>query len=285
MLREIGHTGVKVYPIGLGAMPLSISGRPSEENALEVIKASLDNGVTFIDTANVYCLDDNDIGHNEKLIAKALKKLSPSENIIVATKGGLIRPDGRWETKGTPTFLKQSAEKSLQSLGVEQIFLYQLHAPDSDVPFAESVEALKELKDEGKIKHVGLSNVSVEQLKEAIEIVDIQSVQNRCGAFCQRDLKNGLVRFCEDNNITYIPYSPVGGGSRHQNFMTHEVLKNLSNKYETSPYCVVLAWLLGHGEKIIPIPGASKIHSATDSPKAIQISLTKDDMELMNKLD
>src|SRR5690606_23709592 len=134
--------------IGLGGMPLSIQGRPDEAQAIAVIHAALDAGITFIDTADAYCLDDGEIGHNERLIAKALAAW-PSARVVVATKGGLERPGGRWETNGRPEHLRAACERSLAALGVEQIELYQLHAPDSAVPFAESVGALADLRREG----------------------------------------------------------------------------------------------------------------------------------------
>ena len=137
--RPIGTSGLAVAPIGLGGMPMSIAGRPSEAQSLATIHAALDAGMDLIDTADVYCLDDGDIGHNERLVAKALRERSDRDRIVVATKGGLERPRGSWTTNGRPAHLRKACERSLAALGVEQIALYQLHAPDDDVPFTDSV--------------------------------------------------------------------------------------------------------------------------------------------------
>lgn len=284
MKRQLGKTDIYVFPVGLGAMPLSIQGRPSEEDSIKVIHASLDSGVNFIDTANVYCLDDNDIGHNEKIIYKALKLKNALDSVIVATKGGLIRPQGRWDVDARPKVLRESCEKSLKALNTDVITLYQLHAPDHKVPFESTIEELAKLKEEGKIKHIGLSNVSNKELSIAQKIVRIESVQNRCSPFYKKDFKNGLVELCKEQNVSYLPYSPVGGGYSHKKVTEYEVFKKLSSKYNTSPYCIILSWLLSKGEHIIPIPGASKINSATDSPKAVNIELDNEDIKIIDSL-
>ena len=158
MRRVIGHTGLAVEPIGLGGMPLSIQGRPDERTALTVIEAFLAGGGNFIDTAISYCLTNDDLGHNERLIAKALQNLGRTD-VIVATKGGLTRPDGRWDVDCTPKWLRHCCEQSARDLGTP-IPLYYLHAVDSTVPLADSVGELVRLRDEGKIAAIGLSNVN-----------------------------------------------------------------------------------------------------------------------------
>src|SRR4051812_12076145 len=157
-------------------MHLSIQDRPTEEQGIRVIHAVLDAGITLIDTADVYCLDDSEIGHNERLIARALQTRSQDDRVIVATKGGLRRPGGRWELDGHPDHLRSACDHSLKTLGVERIDLYQLHAPDPGVPLAESVGALADLRRDGKVRWVGLSNVSVSEIRQAEAIVPITTV-------------------------------------------------------------------------------------------------------------
>lgn len=277
MAREIGSTGIEVYPIGLGAMPLSISGRPDEHTALAVIKAALDAGVDLIDTANSYCLNDRDVGHNERLIATCLARLGATSRVRVATKGGLIRPRGAWNQDARPDRLRRACEQSLRDLRVESIFLYQLHAPDPRVPFADSVGALADFQQEGKIRHVGLSNVDAVQLRQAQGIVRVESVQNRCNPTDQGDLTNGLVNLCAEQRVTYIPYSPVGGGNGHGRMAGQRLLRELAGRYGVSAYQVVLAWLLGKGGHVIPIPGASKVGSIQDSAAAARLTLRPED--------
>src|SRR5687768_16596056 len=228
--RLLGSSGIEVNPIGLGGMPLSIRNRPDESQAVRVIHAALDAGIDFIDTADVYCIDDNDIGHNERLIAKALADWSGAPP-IVATKGGLERSDGAWTRNARPDHLKRACERSLKALGVEAIPIYQLHAPDPEVPFEESLGALAELKKEGKIENVGLSNVSVAEIDRARKVVDVVSVQNRCNPFDRRAFKEGVVAHCEKHGIAFLAYSPVGGSRgkaevKEDPFLTEIVLRH-----------------------------------------------------------
>lgn len=278
MRRNIGNSGLSVAPIGLGGMPMSIGGRPSEADALRTIHAALDAGMDLIDTADVYCLDDDDIGHNERLIAKALAAWSDTAGIVVATKGGLERPGGDWTTNGRPDHLRRACDKSLVALGVAQIQLYQLHAPDDDVPFAESVGALAELRAAGKIAHVGLSNVSVEEIEIARAIVPIVSVQNRCNPFDRSAWDDGVVQHCTANGIAFLPYSPVGGGRGKAKVATDKVLGAVGKRHGVSPFQVTLAWLLAKSPVMLPIPGASKVASAVDSAAAMTLVLTAADL-------
>jgi len=277
--RQLDNTNIEVYAIGLGAMPLSLDGRPDEAQALGVIEAFADGGGNFIDSANVYCVDDSDVGHNEKLIAKALSKLAQSNNIIVATKGGLRRPKGTWTVDASPEWLRRSCEKSLKDLNTDSILLYQLHAPDPDVPFSDSVGELARLKSEGKIQHIGLSNVTVEQIQTALSTTNIMSVQNRCNLFERNSFKNGVVKFCEENNITFIAHSPVGGHFNHAQCADNSLLKKLAVKYDASTYQIMIAWLLHRSSSLVAIPGASKISSIMDSLRAINVEISQEDMQ------
>ncbi len=279
--RQLDNINIEVYAIGLGAMPLSLDGRPDEAQALNVIEAFVDGGGNFIDSANVYCVDDSDVGHNEKLITRALPTLEKSDNIIVATKGGLRRPKGTWTVDASPAWLRQSCEKSLQDLNTDSIFLYQLHAPDPDVPFTDSVGELARLKAEGKIQHIGLSNVTVEHIQLALSITDITSVQNRCNLFERTSFENGVVKFCEENNITFIAHSPVGGHFQHTQRADNKLLKKLAEKYAASAYQIMIAWLLNKSSSILTIPGASKTSSIMDSLQAVNVEFSKEDMQLL----
>jgi aryl-alcohol dehydrogenase-like predicted oxidoreductase len=282
--RRLDKTNIEIYPIGLGAMPLSLEGRPDEAQALNVIKAFINGGGNFIDTANVYCADDTDVGHNEKLIAKAISNINPKNEIVVATKGGLRRPKGDWTVDASPIWLRQSCEKSLKDLATDSIFLYQLHAPDPDVPLTDSVGELLKLKDEGKIQYIGLSNVNVEQIQLALSITHIMSVQNRCNLFEKQSFKNGVIEFCEGNDITFIAHSPVGGHFQHKQHTENILLKMLSKKYNTSPYQIMNAWLLHKSSSILPIPGASKVSSTTDSLESVNLKISKEDMQSLDSI-
>src|ERR671933_2567577 len=166
-----------VFPIGLGAMPMSLRGRPDEERSVRTIHAALDAGVNLIDTADAYCIDEHEVGHNERLIAKALA--GRRDGVIVATKGGHTRPGGAWAVDGSPAHLRAACEASLRALDTDRIDLYQLHRPDPNVPYEESIGAIKELQDEGKVRWIGISNANLEQIELATSIAEIAAVQNQ----------------------------------------------------------------------------------------------------------
>jgi aryl-alcohol dehydrogenase-like predicted oxidoreductase len=282
--RSIGNCGISAYPIGLGGMPLSIANRPQPAQAFEVIKSFVEAGGDFIDTANVYCLDDKDIGHNERLIALALRQLGRQDTVTVATKGGLRRPGGQWVTDGRPAFLRSSCEKSLLALGVDSIGLYQLHAVDNAVGLPESLGELMRLREEGKIRHIGLSNVTPQQLEQALALTPIASVQNRCSVLDPRDFKNGMVALCAARGVAFIPHSPVGGHLGHTRLGGAGLLRQLAQKHGVSPYQIALAWFLGHGAHILPIPGASRPASILDSLKAGSVRLAPEEIAALDKI-
>lgn len=281
--RPLGNSGILVQPIGLGGMPMSIQGRPDEARSIRTICAALDAGMDFIDTADVYCLDNDDIGHNEGLIARALREWRGTTPVTVATKGGLQRPKGAWTTHGQPKHLKAACEASLKALGVDCISIYQLHAPDEKVPFAESVGALRDLKQAGKICHVGLSNVSVSEIKEAQNIVEIVSVQNECSLYNREAFDEGVVGYCEKAGIAFLPYSPVGGHRRHGRTPKDPFLQEIAGRNKMTSYQVALVWLLAKSPVMIPIPGASRPESAQSSAAAMQMDLPAEDIAQIDK--
>lgn len=284
MRRNITGMNLSVNAIGLGAMPLSLERRPDEAQALDVIRAFIEGGGDFIDTANVYCIDNDDIGHNERLIARALDKLSCRDTVTVATKGGVTRPHGDWETDGRPAFIRASCERSLRDLNTNCIALYQLHAVDPQVPLAETVGELARLQTEGKIRHIGLSNVRAEQLEAALRQVPIVSVQNRCNVLEQKDFRNGMVARCGRLGVTYIPHSPVGGHFGHRQLGAHALLQKLARARGCSPEVIALAWLLAKGGHILPIPGASRVASIRDSLSATRVTLAAEEVRVLDAL-
>jgi aryl-alcohol dehydrogenase-like predicted oxidoreductase len=281
--RTLGSSGIEVAPIGLGGMPMSIQGRPDEARSLSTLQAAFALGVDFIDTADVYCLDDRDLGHNERLIARAVQTFRPPR-VCVATKGGLTRPQGRWERDGSPAHLRLACERSLKALGVEQIELYQLHAPDERVPFEDSVRTLAELQKAGKIAHVGLSNVTVEQIRKAQAIVPIVSVQNRCNPYDLRPFTDGVVHHCEQEGIAFLPYSPVGGGRGIERLRQDPALIDVGERHGATAPQVALAWLLAKSPVIVPIPGASRPESIRSSFAAADLSLSADEISLLDRI-
>ncbi|CAF3232567.1 unnamed protein product [Rotaria sp. Silwood2] len=285
---NLGHTNIKITRIGLGSMPLSIYGRPTREDAINVIHRTLDLGITLIDTADAYCLDENDKNYSERLIYQALQTCQGSadiHNIIIATKGGLIRPGGAWETDLNPSRIRQAIEKSYESLGGQKpIPLWQIHNSPQDNKYSlkEIFQPICEAVELKLIQYVGVSNFTVEQIKEVQTYIEIQSVQNVFNLFKRQSEIDGVLKYCEDNNLTFLAYSPMGGRRKYKKLNKDKLLLNLGEKYHCSPYCIVLSWILSKSKCIVPIPGASKITSIEDSVKALHIQLDRNDIELIN---
>lgn len=275
----LGSTDDEISAIGFGGMPLSIKGRPPEEVGRAVIHAVLDEGVTLIDTADAYCLNDGDRGHNERLIAAAIG--DRPDHVRVATKAGFRRPGGEWTQDGTPKHIRESCERSLRALGVEQIWLYQLHAPDPSVPFEKSVEAFAQLQREGKCRHVGLSNVSIEEIDRASQLVKVQSVQNRLNPYFRESIE--VARECARRKITFVAYSPLGGGRLAKKIPQFPVLQTLARNHGCSPHAIVVAWVRSKGATVVPIPGARSPEHAVDGARSVDVSLTAEEIEEIDK--
>jgi aryl-alcohol dehydrogenase-like predicted oxidoreductase len=273
--RSLGPGAPDVSVVGLGGMHLSIDGRPDEETALRVIHAALDAGATILDTADVYCLDDADIGHNERLIAGALRTWGGRRDaVVVATKGGMTRPGGRWERNGRPEHLRRACDRSLKALETDRIDLYQLHAPDPEVPFPESVGALVELQREGKIRWIGVSNVTVADIQAVARLTPLVAVQNRLNPFFREALSGGVVAECARRGFGFLAYSPVGGGRLNKKLPDHPVLRPIARRHGISPHAVVLAWVLAQGDTVIAIPSARTPEHAADSLTATDVQLS-----------
>lgn len=278
----LGQTGVEVNQLAYGPWRLSMEGAPEEGEAIKILHHVWDAGIDVIDTADVYCLDDSDVGRNEKLIVKALSSYGVKNRIHISTKGGFIRPKGAWVTNGHPRHLKEACDASLKALGCEQIFLYYLHASDDDVPYAESAGCIFELQKSGKIKHVGVSNVDVEKLDTAMSLGRIEAVQNRFNPFCLRDNANGVLDKCIENKISYFAYSPVGGGLGHGKVATDMVLSEVGNSLQCSPYRVALAWMMQQFPSVCPIVGTTRMESTDDCLGASKLQLPKEQMAKIN---
>jgi aryl-alcohol dehydrogenase-like predicted oxidoreductase len=262
----------EVFPIGLGAMPMSVAGRPPEERSIRTIQAAVDAGVNLIDTADAYAIDDTEVGHNERLIAKALR--GRRDGVIVATKGGHTREGTDWHLDGRPEHMRAACEASLRALETDRIDLYQYHRPDPKVPYAETVGAMKELQGAGKVRWIGLSNASNAQLEEACSIAPIAAVQNELSLEFRSPLEKGEVAECERRGIAFLPWSPLRGISKAgETAGRHQRVRDLAARLGVSPQQVVLAWLLSLSPAIIPIPGASRPESILDSVRAADLEL------------
>lgn len=272
--RNLGPNGPSVGAIGIGGMPMSTpENRPDPAHSARVLLRAFELGATLWDTADAYSQGDHERGHNETIFADAWSQLSQNERetVVIATKGGWSRPDGAWIPDGRPEALRQAIDGSLRRLKTECISLYQFHWPDPKTPFVDSVGAIAQAQSEGKIRFVGLSNVSVEQIDAARAIVPIQSVQNRYSWTHRAPETDGVLAHCEALGITFLPWSPLGGIQNAAQAGDDSGLARVAQKLGVSPQRAALAWLLQKGARVIPIPGATRFESLEDSLSAAQI--------------
>ncbi|MXR51581.1 oxidoreductase [Halovenus sp. WSH3] len=255
---------VPIHRLGYGAMRITgedIIGRPDDEEAAhEVLQHAVDLGVDFIDTADSY-----GPGVSERLIREALD----TDEVVVATKAGLLRNrEGEWLPHGDPDYIRNQALVSRDRLGVDSIDLYQFHRPDPDTPFEDSVVAFAECKDEGLVDHVGLSNVSVDQLETARDHVEVATVQNQYNVGNRED--EAVLQACEEYDIGFMPWFPLAAGDLGG---VEEVLEDVAANHDATRYQIALAWLLEHSDVTLPIPGTSSLDHLEENVAASGIEL------------
>ena len=267
---------LEVRRLGFGAMRITgdgIWGPPDDpEEAKRLLRRVVDVGVNLIDTADSYGPEVS-----ENLIAEALHPYP--DGLVIATKGGMRRTGpGEWPLDARPERLKQCCADSLRRLRLERIDLYQLHAPDPKVPFEDSVGALKELQDEGKIRHVGISNVSLEQLEQARVLVDVVTVQNRYN-LTDRSSEN-VLDACDQAGIGFIPWFPLAVGSLAE---AGGALEEVAHAHDATPAQVALAWLLARSHVMLPIQGTGSIEHLEENVEAVELTLTHEERETIGR--
>ncbi len=283
--RRIGS--LSVSPIGLGVMPLS-QGRGDaapQEQARATVHAALDAGITFLDTADIYAPSWDTMGHNEKVVADALDTWDGDRSgIVVATKGGITRGEGEtWGRDGSAAYLRSALEKSLKNLGTDAVDLYYWHRPDRSIRYAEGIETLAALKQEGLIKEIGISNANVEEIDVAIDVLGeggLAAVQNQFSPTFFQTSRDEL-KHCGEHGIAFVPWSPLGGTGGGASGVGERFpqIARIAKAHDVSPQQVVLAWQLGLGDHVIPIPGASRPESIADSARAMTLELTGEEFQ------
>jgi aryl-alcohol dehydrogenase-like predicted oxidoreductase len=263
---------IEVHRLGYGAMRITGQGvwgpPPDRDKALDVLRRTVELGIDLIDTADSYGPHVS-----EQLIAEALHPYP--DGLLVATKGGLERTGpGEWPRNGRPDHLRAACEGSLRDLRVDRIDLYQLHAPDPQVPYAESVGTLKDLQDEGKIRHVGVSNVTLEQLEEARSIVDVVSVQNRFN-LTDRSSQD-VLDVCERDGLGFFPWFPLAAGDLAK---PGGIVAEIARAHDATPSQVALAWLLQRSTVLLPIPGTGSIAHLEENVAAAGLELNEEEIE------
>lgn len=287
--RRLG--GFEVSPIGLGAMPVS-SGRdvlPPRDRALATVHAALDAGITLIDTADIYAPAWDQMGHNEELVAEALRTYSgDTDGVVVATKGGITRSEGEtWGRDGSLDYLRAALERSLAHLDVDAVDLYYWHRPDRSIRYAEGVEALAHLRAEGLIREIGISNANVEEIDVALDVLgegNLAAVQNQFSPVYFHTSREELDH-CAAADVAFVPWSPLGGmGSGDTVARRFPAIARVAAAHSVSAQQVVLAWELSLSERVIPIPGASRPESITDSSGAMTLQLGDGERESLRSI-
>lgn len=281
--RSIGNDvvgRVTVGAVGLGAMPLSTKeDRPSPADAQAVVHAAIDAGVTLVDTADAYARDEAEFGHNESLVAAALRSYGRTDDVLVATKGAHTRRGQDWELDGSPAHLRRACEDSLRRLHVDVIGLYQFHRPDPATPWEESMGGLRALFDDGLVRMVGISNASIPQIDAARSILGdaLVSVQNQ---FSPGYRSSGVeLAHCASLGLAWLPWSPFGGVPAAGSLdAAAPAFADVAGELGVSVYQVTLAWHLAQADVVVAIPGASRVESIQDSAAATHLELTHDQL-------
>ncbi|WP_209021897.1 aldo/keto reductase [Nocardioides sp. 503] len=275
---------LEVGAIGLGLMTFDQSGTQPREQLAATVRAALDAGVTLFDTADAYGNGDElgagAQGANERLIAGLLDELGVRDHVVLATKGGHVRTDGGgWDTDSSAAHLHEAVDASLERLGVEQIALWQHHRPDPKVPYEEVIGTLKEIADSGKVRWVGLSNADPEQIRAAHAVLGdaLASVQNQFSPAFRSSRPE--IDVCEELGLAFLPWSPLGGlGDAKELADKHPAFAEIAQAHGVSAQQVALAWELAQSPVVIPIPGAKRPQSITDSAAAADLQLTPEEL-------
>ncbi|MCR6032323.1 aldo/keto reductase [Nocardioides sp. zg-579] len=279
---------VQVGAIGLGLMTFDQSGSQPREQLAATIRAALDAGVTLFDTADAYGPGEEKgagaQGENERLIAGLLDELGVRSQVFLATKGGHVRTEGGgWDSDSSPEHLRAAVDASLERLGVEQIALWQHHRPDPDVPYEEVIGTLKEIADSGKVRMVGLSNADPDQIRAAHAVLGeaLVSVQNQFSPAFRSSRPE--IDVCDELGLAFLPWSPLGGlGDAKSLAEKHPAFAEVAEARGVSAQQVALAWELAQSPVVIPIPGAKRPESITDSAAAADLELTDDELDRLN---
>jgi aryl-alcohol dehydrogenase-like predicted oxidoreductase len=271
-------------PLAIGCMRLSTEPDRDEARGLATLHAALDAGVTLLDTADAYCQDASEAGHNERLLARALAAWpGDASTVRLATKSGLTRPDGRWVTDGRAGHLARACEASLRALGASRIHLYQLHAPDPRVSLGTSVRALAALRRDGLVERIGLCNVTLGQLREALRIAEVAAVQVELGPWQDGALRGGLAEFCRAEGILLLAHRPLGGPAGARRIAQDAALRSVAERHGATPAEVALAWLRSLAPAVVPLPGPTRPETAASLARVATLRLTEADVARLDE--
>ncbi|MGK3961525.1 aldo/keto reductase [Sorangium sp. So ce118] len=267
-----GVLGPLDVPLGLGLLRLATEGRPSEEEATAVIHVALDRGIRLLDTADSYCLTDREVHHGERLVRKALDAWSgPRDDVRVITKAGLTRPKGRWAPNGSREHLRRTVEGSLKALGVSRIFMLLLHVTDPKTPLEESLAALAELQKEGLVEHLGLSNTSIAEVRQAERHFPVRAIQEELSVLDRGSAARGLFELAKQMGIPFLAHRPLGGHAKVDSLLKNRAVKPIAARHGITPQEAALAALLDLGPPVLPLFGATRRESVESCLRALRV--------------
>lgn len=288
IMKQLGTSEITISPLGLGTSLLAKEGKPSESQAIATIHRAIDCGITLINTSDAYCLDEQDKHAAEKLVRKALLQYpGDTHQVIVATKGGYTRPQGEWVANGEPDYLRRTIAESFAALGGEKpIDLWLLHCVDPNYTLKQSLAPVQEAMASGLIRYAGVSNCSLAQIKRARELVDLVVVENQLSLWHRKNEFNGVLQYCEQENITFIAWGALGGGGgkrRTRNLEQLPILSEIAQQKNVSVYCILLAWLQSRSPSIVPLVGTVSPLKIEDSAKSINVRLSQADIDMIDQ--
>lgn len=280
-----GVLGDLDVPLALGLLRLSTEGRPDEDDAIGVIHHAFDAGIRVLDTADSYGLDHKDMHYGEHLAKKAVATWSGArDEVHVVTKVGLARPKGKWRPAGRKEHIRKQVEGSLKAFDTEQLFMLMLHVNDYQCPFEESLAELAKLQDEGKVKHLGLCNVGIAEVRQAQRHFDVEALQVELSVMSRKAATSGLVHLADDLGIPFMAHRPLGGHAKVEKLLKNRAMKPLAKKYDVTPHTCALATLLDLDKPVLPVFGATKIESVDATLSALELGLDDDDRALREKI-
>lgn len=283
-MNQLGILEPLSVRMGLGLLRLSTEGRPSKEDAIPLIHQALEAGIRLLDTADTYGLDERDLHYGETLAREALASWhGPRDEVRVVTKAGLARPKGKWMPGGSPKQLRKAVEGSLRALGVERLFLLQLHAKDPKVPFEEQLAALAELQRQGLVQHLGLCNVGPAEVRQAQRHFQVACVQNELSAISRSSAREGMLELTRQLGIPFLAHRPLGGYAKVENLLKNRALNPVAKKLGVSPHQVALALLWDAAPQVVPLLGARRAESLQDSLAALKLSLGEPELAVLRE--
>jgi aryl-alcohol dehydrogenase-like predicted oxidoreductase len=284
--RPFAKTGIDVGAVGFGAMPLSRSGGPSEDESLGILTRLAKEGITFLDTADTYCPSPNQLHHNERLLRRASSAWhEEGREVIFATKGGMVVDSGGWYVNGSPDHLYRAICTSYEALGGHQpIPLWQLHWPDPRFTIASMLQPVLRAVEEGLVQFVGVCNFSLDQLRRAQDMVPIVSVQNQFNLWHREPETEGILEYCEQQDLVFLPWRPFGGLGLAQTLGRIEPLIRLASERQVTPQRLMVAWHLAKSTCIVPIPGSSRLDHILDGAAAEELHLEQSEVRRVDAI-